>query len=252
MKTRLNEMSWVEAREYLVENDTVVLPLGSTEQHGPHAPLGTDSFIAKAWAEEAAKRARVLCLPTVPFGVSSEHKQFWGTIWVSSDTFKNYVKELCLALNYYGVKKIVVINGHGGNLNALSEIARDLREKSIFLSIVHWWYISRNLLPDLFKPEERRHACSEETSIVLALYPQNVKMNKSVDELPRKHLAHAVGITLPLDLVDQTLSGVFGKSTTASVGKGEKVLETVTDELSKYLVFLKKMRIDDLEKKQRV
>ena len=113
--------------------------MGSTEQHGPANPLGTDFLLAKAIAEETAKRTGVLCLPVVPFGVSSHHKQFWGTIFISSGTFKAYVREVCLSLCYYGVRKIVIVNGHGGNLAALKELARELREEGIFVSVFQWW-----------------------------------------------------------------------------------------------------------------
>lgn len=71
----------------------------------------------------------------IPFGVSAHHKQFWGTIYVSPATFKNYVKEACLALNSYGTRKIVIVNGHGGNVPALRELARELIEKGIFISV---------------------------------------------------------------------------------------------------------------------
>ena len=89
-------MSWTEAKEYFKKNDIALLPVGSNEQHGPQNPLGTDHLIAKAVAEETAKRTGVLCLQVIPFGVSSHHKQFWGTIFISPKTFKGYVKEVCL------------------------------------------------------------------------------------------------------------------------------------------------------------
>jgi len=118
LKVLLHEMSWTEAKEYFSKSDIAILPVGSTEQHGPANPLGTDHLVAKAIAEEAAKRTGVVCLPVVPFGVSAHHKQFWGTIYVSPRVFKEYVKEVCLALAYYGVHKIVIVNGHGGNFGA--------------------------------------------------------------------------------------------------------------------------------------
>jgi len=252
VKVLLHEMSWTEAKEYLMKNDIVMFPVGSNEQHGPQNPLGTDHLIAKALAEEAAKRTEVLCLQVVPFAVSSHHKQFWGTIYVSPETFKNYVKDACLALNYYGVKKIVIVNGHGGNLSALSELARELREKGISISIFQWWSVAGKLLPDIFKPEERGHACAEETSVNLALHPEIVDIDKAVDEEPRKHIAQAEGVTLPLDTVDYTDSGVFGKSTTASKEKGKMVLETVVNELVKHVRLLKETRIEDLMQKPKV
>jgi creatinine amidohydrolase len=246
MKVLLHEMSWVEAKEYLSKNDIAIIPVGSNEQHGPQNPLGTDHLIAKAIAEETAKRTGVLCLQVIPFGVSAHHKQFWGTISISPQTFKNYVKEVCMALNYYGVKKIVIVNGHGGNLNALAELAMELRDKGIFVSVFQWWPAAKKLLPDIFKPEERRHACAEETSVNLALHPHMVDMEKAIDEEPRKHITEAEGITLPLGTADLTSYGVWGKSTTASAEKGKKVFEAIVDELVKHVNRLKKAKIEDL------
>jgi len=252
VKVLLHEMSWTEAKEYFAKSDVAILPVGSNEQHGPQNPLGTDHLIAKAIAEETAKRTGVLCLQVIPFGVSSHHRQFWGTIYISPKTFKNYVKEACLALNYYGVRKIVIVNGHGGNLSALEEVARELREKGIFVSIFQWWPVASKLLPELFTPGERRHACAEETSVNLALHPEIVSMGKAVDEEPRKHAVQVEGIALPLDTINYTSSGVFGKSTTASAEKGKKVLEAVVGELVSHVILFKKTRIENLVQKPRV
>jgi len=252
LKVRLHEMSWTEAKEYFKKNDIAIIPVGSNEQHGPQNPLGTDHLIAKAIAEETAKRAGVLCLQVIPFGVSSHHKQFWGTIYISPKTFKSYTKEVCLALNYCGVRKIVIVNGHGGNRCALLEMARELREKEVFVSIFQWWSVANKLFPNLFKPEERGHAAAEEASVNLALHPQIVDMSKAVDEEPRKHSVQAEGITLPLDTVDCTSSGVFGESTTASAEKGKKLFEAAVNELVKHVNLLKETKIEDLISKSKV
>ncbi len=252
MKVLLHEMSWSEAKEYFANNDIVILPVGSNEQHGPANPLGTDHLIAKSLAEEVAKRTGVLCLQVIPFGVSSHHKQFWGTIFISPKTFKKYVKETCLSLNYYGVRKIVVVNGHGGNLAALSELARELREEGIFVSIFQWWTAIPKLLPELFTAEERRHAGAEETSVNLALHPNLVNMDKAVDEGPRRHALQMEGMTLPLSTVDETSSGVYGKQSTASAEKGRKVVEAVVNELVKHVNLLKKAKMEDLMQKPKV
>jgi creatinine amidohydrolase len=248
----LHEMSWVEAKKYFAKNDIVIIPVGSNEQHGPQNPLGTDHLIAKAIAEKTAKRTRVLCLQVIPFGVSAHHKQFWGTIYISPKAFKNYVKEVCLSLDYYGVRKIVIVNGHGGNRCALLDMARELRENGIFVSIFQWWEAAGKLLPGHFKSEEEGHAAAEETSVNLALHPQIVSMDKAVNEEPRKHAAEVEGVKLPLDTVDETSSGVFGKSTTASAEKGKIVLEAVVSELVKHVNVLKKENIEDLMRKPKV
>jgi creatinine amidohydrolase len=245
-------MSWTEAKQYFAKNDIALLPVGSNEQHGPANPLGTDHMIAKAIAEETAKRTKVLCLPVVPFGVSSHHKQFWGTISISPKALRKYVKDVCLSLNYYGVRRIVIVNGHGGNLHVLADLARELREKGIFITIFQWWPAAAKLLPELFSAEERRHASAEETSVNLALFPHIVETAEVVDEKVSDSQLQAEGVTLPLDSVDVTNSGVFGKSTMASAGKGKKVLEMVIAELVKHVQLLKTAEIEDLVQKPKI
>jgi creatinine amidohydrolase len=252
LKVLLHEMSWSEAKEYFVKNDIVILPVGANEQHGLANPLGTDHLIAKSIAEETARRTGVLCLQVIPFGVSSHHKQFWGTVFISPKTFKKYVEETCSSLNYYGVRKIVVVNGHGGNLAALSELARELREEGVFMSVFQWWPAAAKLLPELFTVEERRHAGAEETSLNLALHPNLVNMSEALDEEPRRHGVQIEGLTLPLSTVDETGSGVFGKQSTASVEKGKRIFEAVTNELVRHVDLLKKAKMEDLVQKPRV
>jgi creatinine amidohydrolase len=249
LKVLLHEMSWTEAKDYFAKSDIAILPVGSNEQHGPHNPLGTDHLIAQAIAEATAKRTGTLCLPVIPFGVSSHHRQMWGTIHISPKALKKYVKEACLSLKYYGVSKIVVVNGHGGNLPALSEMARELREEGIFVSVFQWWPAAARLLPDLFDVEERKHASAEETAVNLALHPRLVDMAKAVDEKISVHSAQAEGITLPLDTIDFSKTGVWGKSTTATVEKGKRDFEAIVEELARHVRALKKMKAEELASK---
>ncbi len=252
MKVLLHEMSWQEAKAYFGKNDIAIVPVGSNEQHGPANPLGTDHLIAKEFAQEAAKRTGVVCLQVIPFGVSPHHKQFWGTISIQPKAFKKYVKEVCLSLKYYGVHKILVVNGHGGNLAALREIAREMREQNVFISIFEWWPAAENLLPDIFSPDERRHAGAEETSVNLALHSNLVNRDKIRNEKPYTHALEMSGITLPLDTVDETSSGVFGKQTAASAKKGKEVFEVVLNALVKHIELLKKTRMEDLSLKPKI
>jgi len=252
MKVMLHEMSWIEAKEYFAKNDIALIPVGSNEQHGPQNPLGTDHLIAKALAEKAAEKTGVVCLQVIPFGVSPHHKQFWGTIPISPEIFKCYVKESCLALSYYGVKKIVIINGHGGNRSALVDLTRELRKEGIFVSVFQWWPLASKLLPNIFKPEERGHAGAEETSVNLALHPQIVNMSKAVDEKPCGHILQSDGFTLPLDTIDETSCGVFGISKTASAEKGRKIVEAVIRDLVRHINLLKNTKIEELLEKPKV
>lgn len=243
----LNELSWLDAKTYFQSNDVILVPVGSNEQHGPQNPLGTDHLIALKLAEEASMRTGVIYLPVVPIGVSPHHRQFWGTVYVKPDVFKAYIRDICLSLKPYGVHKIVVVNGHGGNTPSLRELARDLREHGMFLSVFIWWAASKKGLPNLFTAKERRHASAEETSMNLALFPDLVEVSKAVDEKVRTLFPKASrGIFLGLDTVDYSDSGVLGISSTASVEKGRQVFETAVVELVKHVETLKQKKIEEL------
>ncbi|QZY00204.1 creatininase family protein [Halobaculum rubrum] len=140
----LSEATWTEVRD--ADIDAALLPVGSTEQHGPHAPLGTDAMTAEAVAEAAVEQwgdgdasdvdadARdtddsvaagdLLVAPPVHVGVAEEHRAFDGTLWVSPDTFRAYVRETVESLAHHGIDRVVLVNGHGGNVEALAEVAR--------------------------------------------------------------------------------------------------------------------------------
>lgn len=252
-KFLLYEMSWPEAKKYFSENDVAILPVGSTEQHGPHNPLGTDHLIAKAIAEEVAKRTGAICLPVIPFGVSSHHRHFWGTVYVKPEVLRDYVKDVCLSLKSYGVNKILIVNGHGGNTATLTEVARELREKKgMFITVFQWWPLAGKLLPEIFSKEERGHAGAEETSLNLFLHPHMVNMEKAVDEQLIQPISQLEGLNLPLDTANHTRSGVFGKSSTANAEKGRKIFETIVKELVKFIEELRRSTLGELLPKKLV
>jgi creatinine amidohydrolase len=252
LKVLLHEMSWEDAKVYFEKNNVAIVPVGSNEQHGPANPLGTDHLIAKEIAQEAAKRTGVVCLQVIPFGVSPHHRQFWGTISVGPKVFRKYVKEVFLSLKYYGVRKIVVVNGHGGNLASLKEVAREMREQDVFVSIFEWWPAAEELLPNIFDPDERHHAGAEETSVNLTLHPQLVKKSRMLNEELSTHRLQVSGITIPSDSIDDTPTGVFGNQKNASAEKGKKVFRAVVDVLVKHVELLKKAKTEELMSKKKV
>ena len=259
--TLLHEITWTEAKKYCIQNDLVLLPVGSTEQHGPQNPLGTDHLIARAIAEKASKITNVLCLPVIPFGISSHHRQFWGTIFIPSRVFSEYVKHVCLALQHYGIKKVIIVNGHGGNTYALLDTAKELRKHGIFVTVFIWWKTAEMLLPNLFTMEERKHASAEETSMNLALHSHLVTLEKAPD-VDTKEMSSFLksmikevrgnALALPFDFADITKSGVSGKSSTASSDAGKKVLETAVSALVMHIEQLKKFDIEELKPRHRM
>ncbi len=241
MSWLFHEQSWTDAKEYFSENDTVILPIGAIEQHGPHNPLGTDFLIAETIAREAAKRTRVLCLPTVPIGVSSHHRQFTGTLYVNPHVFNLYVKDICLAAWLHGAKKIVIVNGHGGNLWELRSIAQELRQtKKSMVSIFQWWQGAKGSLPDLFPPDARSHGGSDETSMNLLLNPKLVKMERAVDFISTvRKTSEVEGIYIALEVADRGDLGSFGRPTLASKEKGKILFDTALEILTKHIETVK-------------
>src|SRR3989344_3354544 len=135
----LNEMSWKEVEEYLKTSDIVIIPIGSTEQHGPGLPLGLDSYVAISLAEDVAKQTNTILTPPIWFGDSPHHLAFPGTISIKTETMTEYVKDVIRSLAKHGFKKIVIINGHKiTNLDALHSATRNLKEfefPEIFMAV---------------------------------------------------------------------------------------------------------------------
>jgi creatinine amidohydrolase len=112
----------------LSKEAVVVLPVGACEQHGPHLPVGTDSMLVEHIAEAAAvqvKEVPVLVAPPVPFGSSAHHLAYGGTISVSSETLQRYLAECCDSLVQSGFRRLFILNGHGGNIDVIGDVARD-------------------------------------------------------------------------------------------------------------------------------
>ncbi|MEM1567149.1 MAG: creatininase family protein [Thermofilaceae archaeon] len=233
---RLSNLTWREAESYFSRSDVAILPVGSTEQHGPQNPLGTDHLIAYALALEAGKRTGTLVLPPIPFGVSVHHSRFPGTVWVREEVFKEYVRDVIASLASHGVRKVVVVNGHGGNLHALLSLARELREKGVLVVVYQWWTLPE--LEKYFPSEELGHAAAVETSLNLYLHGEAVKMEAAVDEEPKKLPTDGVAY-FPEYTHDRTGSGVFGVARTATREKGEKVFNIAVGALVKLIESLK-------------
>ena len=246
---QLAEKSWPEAGKLFEETDVAILPVGSTEQHGPHNPLGTDHLIAARMAFEVGERTGVPVLPVVPVGVSAHHRQFPGSLWVSPGVFRDYIKGIALAAASHGVRKFLVVNGHGGNTPSLMEVAGGLRrEHGVFVAVA-----------SAFPPMDG-HAGEGETSANLYFHGHLVDMSKAVDTKQNKSLGslevEGFNFVYPgrfaWDTLDLSPTGVMGSagatitSTTASEEKGRKLMGPYIDELCALVDELKKADIERL------
>ncbi|MFW5895990.1 MAG: creatininase family protein [archaeon] len=165
---RLADATWTDVDD--THADVVLLPVGSTEQHGPHAPLGTDHFTAATVADAAATTAddELVVAPPIPIGVSEEHRQFTGTVWVSPDTFRAYVRETVESMFGHGWNRVVIVNGHGGNAAAIEEVAARLSRRDDALVAPFTWFDAVDTDLDM------GHAGPVETSLLLRTAPELV------------------------------------------------------------------------------
>lgn len=251
---KLAEISWAEAGELFKEVDVAILPVGSTEQHGPHNPLGTDHLVAAALSGVVGEKTRVPVLPVIPVGVSEHHRQFPGSLWVSPRTFRDYVKSTALAIASHGIRKILIVNGHGGNTAALMEVAGDLRrDHEVFAAVLM-------AFPPAMMGAGSGHAGTGETSVNLYFHGHLVKMDRAVDTLQNSALGtldvegfNRVGLAqFAWDTIDLTDTGVLGaagqliKSTDASEETGRKLMEPFIEDVCSFVEALKKADVRKL------
>jgi creatinine amidohydrolase len=180
------EMTWEEVSEALKETDTVILAVGSTEQHGPHLPLGTDAMQANEMAKRTAKKLaeegiKVLVGPTIPFGCAPYHMGFPGTINLRSTTLHAVIKDVCLSLYQHGFRKFALLLGHGGNYGPMMVAAQDIVDETDAEVIVLNWIkeMMEKYRGILTSNDAEGHSGEGETSRQLALHPELVQLRRA-------------------------------------------------------------------------
>ena len=178
----LAEMSWEETKEYLARDDRVVLPLGATEEHGRHLGLGTDHIEAEAIALGIGQATRVAVAPTLNYGMSHSLLGFPGTMSLRSATLMAVIKDLLRSLYRHGFRRVLIVNGHGGNTPSISSVAQMLAPDFADLRIktFEWWtdQESYRVVIEMMGEQVGSHASPGETAFMLAVRPSAVKMNR--------------------------------------------------------------------------
>jgi creatinine amidohydrolase len=192
MRLHFDELTREELRA-LAPEALVVLPVGATEQHGPHLPTGTDRFaveqIALAAAAEAAAHIPVVVAPTLPFGSSHHHLPFGGTLSLSTETYYRALTELAESLVGSGFRRIFILNGHGGNSELIQLVARDVALRHpAHLAAAAYWAIAWEAL--IAAQAHARagvpgHAGTFETALMMALRPELVREPRPHRDAPQ-------------------------------------------------------------------
>src|SRR6185503_19975048 len=177
----LHELTWEEVASYLRRRDTIIVPFGTTEQHGPAGSLGLDGYVAIGLAEDAAKKAGVLSAPPVWYGDSSHHLGFPGTISLRTETLIQVVYDMVRSLARHGFKRILMVNGHKmTNLAALTSAARNIREfelPGVLTAVADPMYLARGIARSI-KDTNEHHAGELEVSQVLYKFPDSIRTHK--------------------------------------------------------------------------
>jgi creatinine amidohydrolase len=245
----LSEQTTTTAADALDDAEVGLLPTGSTEQHGPALPLSTDFTTAESLARSLDREDAVV-LPTVPVGVSEHHRQFDGTLYVDPETFEWYVEETIASLAEHGVRKAVVVNGHGGNTGALYRAARSLRREGVaFAPPWHWWEAVPDVIEEEFG-ETGGHADAAESSLMLHLAGEHVREDAlaGAEAGASDSWGRSVhGADVGFDTADFSESGAVGTPTDASAEAGERIFEAASDQLDALVDWLADRSLESLQ-----
>ncbi|WP_158057706.1 creatininase family protein [Halorussus halophilus] len=252
-RTHLHEHTTTTAADALADAEVALLPTGSVEQHGPALPLGTDFLAAEAtverFANENGEDHDTVVLPTVPVGVSAHHRQFDGSLWTDPDTFADYVADIAASVASHGVRKVVVVNGHGGNSDALRRAARKLRDEQIaFVAPWNWWDNLGTLIEELLDTS-LGHADAVETSAMLAAAPALVReaaLEEAEQNGPDSWGKSVQGASVGFDAIDFTDSGAVGEPTNGTAEIGNELLDRAGEDLAALVEWLAEQEQADL------
>jgi creatinine amidohydrolase len=227
---------WWDARDHLAAGGPIILPWGAYEQHGPHLPLDTDTAMASELARRLAARFGAWLLPAVNYGETANNAGFPGTLSLSFDTVRAILLDLCAALSRHGARHLIVVNGDFGNQAPLKLAARQARQQfGIRVLVVDYPGLeaaaaevleTRPAAPGFY------HADEFETSAMLAIAPDAVRMDRAAPEYPGFPTTYPA-LFAELDTI--SVSGVFGDPRSASAGKGRLLLENLTQTAGKLI-----------------
>ena len=236
----LFEMTWEEAQEALSETDIVVLPIGSTEQHGPHLPLGNDALQVREMARRIVVKldemgVKAVAGPLVPFGIAPYHLPFPGTISLQPATFQAVLIDVCNSLYGHGLRKFAFPLGHGGNLSGMQMVAQQLADQydDIQVVVLNWLQLAVQHYDEILTSNKKEgHAGEGETSRLMALHPELIEMQRArvfYSEQAEKaesddHPLHGGGIFKPVrDWRQAATFGSVGNPNLAKEETGEKL-----------------------------
>jgi creatinine amidohydrolase len=237
---RYNRLTWEEMNEAIKMQKVVILPTGSTEQHGRHLPLEIDAFLVESICLEVGRRApdRVLVLPTISYGLNLHHIDFPGTIHIEPEVFIAFCLNITKSVAYHGFRKILIVNGHGSNGPLVDLVARKtvLATESL-CAAMSYFSMAMEAFRKVRDTEVIAHSDEFETSLYLHLAPERVRMDRASagNDVMGKYVSSDSTSNYPVRFHDfwgrWTKSGVHGDPTTATAEKGKVIFEAAVSGL---------------------
>ena len=208
-----------------------ILPLGATEQHGNHMPLGVDVYLAEGISRKLSERTGALLLPSMPFGYSWVWRDIPGTVSLQQHNVENVIKDVAHSVSRYGIELLVLVNGHDANNASMKYATRELMDE-LEMPVIYLFYPNFESIRIQYCDSPTWggmiHAGEFETSLMLALNPELVNMEKSIREYPERPSLYGKST---ISLGNLSESGVFGDATLATKEKGEQMLEKYLNEM---------------------
>lgn len=236
------ELSAAEVRAKAEAGAILFLPIGSTEQHGPHLPTGVDYLLAGEVARRTASRLEAagvpaLVAPVLPFGLADHHMSFGGTFTLEESAFRAVLASLVRSGVRQGFSRIVLLNGHGGNIHAVISAAAEMSD-ALGVSVVastYWLAAAPGFAAILEDQTNVQHACEAETSMMLVVAPDLVAPEKFAAAIPETGpflLNEPAGVVRRRPFQFYTPTGVMGDPRRASAAKGEALLDEAARSLA--------------------
>lgn len=247
----LEEMTSPEVRDALGEVKLAILPVGSCEQHGPHLALSTDIAASEVFARRLTEQVHPLALlaPPLKFGLSSHHLPFPGTLTLRPETFEAVLMEVAESLRQHGILRLFVVNGHGGNQNALGVVsARMRRDLGMRMAYCIWPMIGAGAVADEVKGRKVGHACVFETSLMMHLRPDLVREDRLAEgevQPPLYGDAPAFGIDGFVYWNEITANGALEGAPEARPELGEKITKAALEGATVFVRRFAELNVDD-------
>ena len=240
------ELTSEELKKAAEEGLVAILPLGSLEIHGPHLPLGTDAMAIYRLAVEASQREPAVVLPPLYYTCVVENRHFPGTISIRALLLFKLLSEICNEVARNGFRKILILNGHGGNRRILRLFVRELlwkRHPYQLYVLYDPWAPIQDVINKLKETKEIGHACEIETSYMLYLFPDLVKLERVKGPASTGTTPSIPNVETPIDWPSLCVSGYLGDPRKASVDKGRILFEQWVSRVAKILRLIKEDKI---------